>query len=379
MHPALLYRLLKPVLFSLDPETAHDLVAGPSKALLSLPGGAAYLRATLGYSHPSLAVNCSGISFPGPVGMAAGFDKTGTLYPFLSAAGFDFVESGTFTPLPQEGNPRPRLFRFPKQGVLINRMGFNNPGMDDASAEFARQDASISSTGPARKQPRGINIGKNKVTPNDQAIQDYLKCFKLLQSHADYVAINISSPNTPNLRDLQSTEFLKDLLFELNRARESLNSSVPVFVKLAPDISDQDLAPLTEAALEGSAAGLILTNTTISRELPGTTDQMRETMGGLSGHSLFDRSTELLEKAREIAGPNFALIGVGGIDSPVRALHKILSGANLVQIYSGYIFRGPTLPAKINRFLQRVCAAEECTVSDLVGKKKEFYRWLQSS
>ncbi|MBI38545.1 MAG: dihydroorotate dehydrogenase (quinone) [Leptospiraceae bacterium] len=377
MHPALLYGLLKPVLFSLDPEKAHELVTGPARAMLAVPGGKAYLKATLGFQSPRLAMKCAGLDFPGPVGMAAGFDKTGELYPFLSSAGFDFVESGTFTPLPQEGNPKPRLFRFPKLGVLVNRMGFNNPGMDAAARSFHKQDSSGSNSKRQRKHPRGVNIGKNKVTSNDEAIQDYIKCFRSLQSYADYVTVNISSPNTPGLRDLQSTSFLSELLGEMDSVRTGLNSTVPIFVKLAPDIDDRDLPGLIEAANQGNASGLILTNTTISRDIAGASDEMRNTQGGLSGAPLFDRSTDLLRKARDIGGKKLALIGVGGIDSPEKALAKILAGADLIQIYTGYIFQGPTLPAKIARFLDRVCKKEGCTISDLRGQEAAFSHWLQ--
>ncbi len=377
MHPAFFYGILKPILFSLDPEKAHELVTGPARTMLALPGGRAYLKATLAFESPELETECAGIRFPGPVGMAAGFDKTGELYPFLAAAGFHFIESGTFTPLPQEGNPRPRLFRFPDQGVLINRMGFNNPGMGRAATEFRKQDSSLLKRAGSRSNPRGVNIGKNKVTPNDEAIQDYLKCFRTLHSFADYITINISSPNTPGLRDLQSAGFLKELLQEISQASRELESKRPIFVKLAPDIDDRDLPGLIEAASNGSASGIILTNTTISRDFSGASSEMKDTQGGLSGSPLFGRSTELLQKTRDIAGEEMALIGVGGIDSPVRALAKILAGADLVQIYTGYIFQGPMLPAKIGRFLHRVCKTEGCRIQDLKGAQKRFSHWLK--
>ncbi|MEQ8352792.1 MAG: quinone-dependent dihydroorotate dehydrogenase [Leptospiraceae bacterium] len=379
MHPAFFYGLLKPVLFSLDPEKAHELVTGPARTLMGLPGGAAYLKATLGYESDALGVQCAGIHFPGPVGMAAGFDKTGQLYPFLASAGFHFVESGTFTPRPQEGNPRPRLFRFPEQGVLINRMGFNNPGMDQASSAFADQDAKRKKSGKNRSCPRGVNIGKNKVTPNDEAIQDYIKAFRSLEPYADYITINISSPNTPGLRDLQSAAFLGELLSELSGIAKEIDSTTPIFVKLAPDIDDRDLPALIETSLNGSAAGLILSNTTITRDFVGASEKMKSTEGGLSGCPLFARSTDLLRRTREIIGSSASLIGVGGIDSPKTALAKILAGADLIQIYTGYIFQGPVLPARISRFLDRVCRTEGCTVPDLTGKEKEFSHWLKEA
>lgn len=389
MHPAFLYKLLKPILFSLDPETAHSLVTGPARLLLGMPGGEAYLNGTLGFQSARLKVRLQNLDFPGPVGMAAGFDKTAALYPFLSSAGFGFVESGTFTPLPQEGNPRPRLFRFPEQRVLINRMGFNNPGMERAAKEFRAQDKSRKtdkSGKTKRSAPRGINIGKNKVTPNDQAIEDYRLCYERLAPFADYIAVNVSSPNTPGLRDLQSASFLLELLQELKVLEEKTfpanptqpASAPPIFVKLAPDISDADLPNLMQAAADGGAAGLILTNTTISREFDGLPSSARETQGGLSGAFLFSRSTELLRRAYEISSNRFSLIGVGGIDQPKHALAKILAGANLVQIYSGYIFSGPMLPSRIARYLDSICAKEECSIADLVGKEKEFSHLLQS-
>lgn len=381
MHPQLFYRLLKPILFSLDPETAHSLVTGPARTILSMPGGASYLRATLAHDSPRLRINRLGLSFPGPLGMAAGFDKSGELYPFLSAAGFHFVESGTFTPQPQEGNPRPRLFRFPEQGVLINRMGFNNPGVNRASLEFQRQD-STSARGDRllpvenkRKVPRGINIGKNKVTANEDAIQDYASCYRTLAPFADYITVNISSPNTPGLRDLQSAGFLKELLSELRAVAAEMQLDLPVLVKLAPDINDADLPLLVESAVREGASGLILTNTTLDRpeSLP---EQARSTEGGLSGRPLFHRSTDLLRTARHIVGPDFCLVGVGGIDTPQRALEKILAGADLVQIYTGYIFQGPSLPARISKYLDGICKEAQCNLSDLVGQEKEMSHLL---
>ena len=365
----LAYRALKPLLFSLDPETAHEVVTGPARAMLAMPGGEFFLRGSLGFGSRRFRSTVAGIDFPGPVGMAAGFDKTAELYPFLSAAGFHFVESGTFTPLPQDGNPKPRLFRYPGSGALINRMGFNNPGIEKARSEFAAQDRR------KRKGIRGINIGKNKITPNESAISDYSKAFTALQSFGDYIAINISSPNTPGLRELQTVGFLRELLQELIRLRSPNGPSI--FVKFAPDIESTDFVPLLEAALKGGAAGVILTNTTISRDF--AIEAEATTMeGGLSGRPLFDRSNAMIRLARDAAGSDFAIIGVGGIDSGPRALAKILAGANLIQIYSGYIFQGPMLPSNIARFLDSALKKADCNLSDMVGQEARFRAMLKN-
>ena len=368
--------LIRPVLFLFDPEAVHHFSFRAIRFFSRL-GLIGLFRKMFIVSDPKLEREVFGVKFKNPVGLAAGFDKDAKLYNEFSDFGFGFVEIGTVTPKPQPGNPKKRLFRLKDDKAIINRMGFNNPGMDAAARSFHKQDSSGSNSKRQRKHPRGVNIGKNKVTSNDEAIQDYIKCFRSLQSYADYVTVNISSPNTPGLRDLQSTSFLSELLGEMDSVRTGLNSTVPIFVKLAPDIDDRDLPGLIETACEGNATGLILTNTTISRDIAGASDEMRNTQGGLSGAPLFDRSTDLLRKARDIGGKKLALIGVGGIDSPEKALAKILAGADLIQIYTGYIFQGPTLPAKIARFLDRVCKKEGCTISDLRGQEAAFSHWLQ--
>ncbi|MCR9142276.1 MAG: quinone-dependent dihydroorotate dehydrogenase [bacterium] len=357
---SLYHRLAKPFLFRLDAEFAHHLVAAGVKHSATLPGAGLLMRRLLAYDSPRLANRVCGVRFPNPVGMAAGFDKTGELYPFLSRMGFGFVECGTFTAIAQPGNPRPRLFRYPAERALVNRMGFNNPGSTEAAEILARQKPLA---------PRGINIGKSKVTELEQATEDYLRSVERLEIFADYVAVNISSPNTPGLRKLQGKKYLGELLGALLDRLRTLGAGrvtppTPLFVKVAPDLSEKELEAILETLVTVGCSGIIISNTTIDKSaVPGA-----ETEGGLSGPAVRERSTKLVEFCHRTAGDRLAIIGVGGVNSGRDALDKILAGASLVQVYTGYVFEGPGLPGAINRYLDAVLERSGLSLSELIGR-----------
>lgn len=348
----MIYSLLKPLLFRMDPERAHESVADRMKTLASLPGGPAILRSLFEVSSPRLEQDGLGLHFPNPIGMAAGFDKSGELYPFLSHMGFGFVESGTFTAHPQPGNPKPRLFRFPEHQALVNRMGFNNAGSEAVAHTIAHQ---------ARRLVRGINLGKSKVTPVEAATDDYLQSLSRLQPFADYIAINVSSPNTPGLRSLQEASKVRSLLEAVKKA---MRPGLPLFVKLAPDLSDRDLDATLDAVRAAHTDGLILTNTTLDKSSVPAASGME---GGLSGRPLTDRSTAIIRRAYRHTSGRLPIIGVGGIFSGEDALAKIRAGASLVQLYTGYIYEGPMLPARICRTLDRYLSQQNTTLPRLTG------------
>ncbi|MBL8022425.1 MAG: quinone-dependent dihydroorotate dehydrogenase [Leptospirales bacterium] len=331
----------------MDPEEAHELVAAGARFSQLVPFADAILRGTFEFNNPRLHVRVCGIDFKNPIGMGAGFDKTGELYPFLSNMGFGHVECGTFTRHGQPGNPKPRLFRFPEQAALINRMGFNNPGADHAAGCFAKQ---------RHGAIRGINLGKSKVTELNDARDDYLYSLAKLSVFADYIAINVSSPNTPGLRQLQEKDRLADLLGAV-RAQ----CRVPLFLKLAPDLTESALDDALGAA-EGKCDGFIICNTTIDKSSVGS-----DLEGGLSGAPLARRSLEMLRITRKKVGSKVALISVGGIGSAEEALLRIRAGASLIQIYTAYIYGGPFLPATILRGINDFCSRENTTVNDLIG------------
>jgi dihydroorotate dehydrogenase len=355
----LLYRtLLRPVLFRLEPERAHALAAALGLALLRLPGAAALLRAACDWRSPRLRMRLWNLDFPNPVGMAAGFDKTGALYPLLAALGFGFVESGTFTAQPQAGNPGPRVVRLPGARAIVNRMGFNNPGAERAAAAIARQRRTV---------PRGLSLGKSRAASLAEAAADQRRALRHLAPLADYLALNVSSPNTPGLRALQQVEMLADLVAELRAELGGLpGRRPPLLVKLAPDFEDADFDALVAFALESRLDGLILCNTTIDRT---AVPQAAAQEGGLSGAPLRQRSTELVRRAYRAAAGRLPVIGVGGIFSGPDALEKIRAGASLVQVYTGYVFEGPGLPRAITRHLDRACRRAGATLAELVGSE----------
>ncbi|HEV7671287.1 MAG TPA: quinone-dependent dihydroorotate dehydrogenase [Thermoanaerobaculia bacterium] len=330
-----LYPLLRPLLFCLDAETGHEVGLAALRAAQTLPGWTALGVRRSRAADSRLARPLLGTTFPNPIGLAAGFDKDGRAVRGLAALGFGFVEIGTVTPLPQSGNPRPRMFRHPKLGTLQNALGFNNRGM----AAMVAALAALERLGPP-PVPLGINLGKNKATPPERAIDDYEILLRGLERFADYLVINLSSPNTPGLRDLQNESFLRELF----RRAEAITAK-PILVKISPDLLPAAAAELTTAALDQGAAGLIATNTTIDYDLvPGC-----EPRGGLSGRILRARSFAMLQAIAPRIRDRGVLIAVGGIDSGEEALRRLDAGAHLVQLYTGMVFEGPGLPRRMVR------------------------------
>lgn len=280
-----------------------------------------------------------GLKFPNPVGLAAGFDKDAKLYQELSNFGFGFIEIGTITPKPQPGNPKKRLFRLKEDSGIINRMGFNNGGLEEAIERLKKNKGVLI----------GGNIGKNKVTPNEEAVNDYVICFNGLFDHVDYFVVNVSSPNTPNLRALQDKEPLTALLQTLQNLNAEKANRKPILLKIAPDLSDDQLLDIIDIVKETKIDGVIATNTTISRE--GLQSENKKEMGGLSGKPLTKRSTEVIRFLSEKSNKAFPIIGVGGIHSANDALEKIEAGADLVQLYTGFVYEGPKLVKDINKAL----------------------------
>jgi len=337
-----LYRyFLKPLLFSLSPETAHGVTLFLFKTALRIPLLSGWVRRAFRLEDPQLERVVFGLRFRNPVGLAAGFDKNAEHLATMSHLGFGFLEIGTVTPKAQDGNPRPRLFRLPQDRALINRMGFNNKGVDVAAGHLQKP------------RPNGIlvggNIGKNKVTPNEEAAQDYEKCFETLFPFVDFFAVNVSSPNTPGLRELQEKGPLKALLAGLQDLNRQKPAQKPILLKIAPDLSNGQLDDIVAIVRETGLAGIIATNTTISREGLQTPSAAVEAMGpgGLSGAPLRERATEVIRYLRERLGPETPIIGVGGIASAADALEKLDAGASLVQVYSSLVYEGPGLVKKI--------------------------------
>lgn len=327
-----MYALARPFLFCLDAERAHDL------ALSSIE--AAYrtgLNPLLATRPTPLRTRVFGIDFPNPVGLAAGLDKNGAHIDALAALGFGFIEVGTTTPRPQPGNPKPRMWRLPERRAVINRLGFNNAGVETLvrNAERARFSGVL-----------GINIGKNRDTPNERAIDDYLFCLERVYARASYITVNISSPNTQGLRDLQEEETLKRFVGTLREAQEKLGARhgtrKPMLLKIAPDLSDAELDGVAQVLLAAKIDGLICTNTTIDRSAIAGAPHAEEA-GGLSGKPLFEKATSVLRGMSKRLGGNIALIGVGGILSGADAAAKVAAGASLVQFYTGMVYRGPAL------------------------------------
>ena len=340
-----MYALFKPLLFLFSPEKAHRITVFLLDAAAAIPPVRWLLRQLFCETEAVLKKNILGLAFPNPVGLAAGFDKDGKHIEGLACLGFGFIEVGTVTPVAQAGNPLPRLFRLPADRALINRMGFNNEGLD-ALVDRLRK---LREKGALDGIIIGGNIGKNKNTPNEAAEQDYLLCFEALFPWVDYFVVNVSSPNTPNLRALQEKEPLTRLLWLLQEKNRAHNNPKPILLKIAPDLGDEQLAEVAEIVRATGLAGVIATNTTISRAYLTTPANELETigMGGLSGAPLRERSTAVIRLLREKLGPDIAIIGVGGIDSAAAALEKLQAGADLVQVYTGLVYEGPGLVRRI--------------------------------
>jgi len=344
-----MYQLLKPLLFKFDPENVHYFVTRNLKRFNAFPGGSSLSRAVWAVNDKQLERNVFGLTFKNPVGLAAGFDKNGDTIAEMANLGFGFIEVGTVTPLPQPGNDKPRMFRLPPDGALINRMGFNNLGVDI----LAERIATYRKTSEAAKNPViiGGNIGKNKVTPNEDAVKDYIKCFDRLFDVVDYFVVNVSSPNTPGLRALQEKEPLMNILNTLQQRNIKNGVSRPILLKIAPDLTDDQLNDIVKIVQETKIAGVIATNTTISREGLASDPKLVNEMGGLSGKPLTKRSTEVIRYLSQKSGGSFPIIGVGGIHSEEDAVEKLEAGASLVQLYTGFIYEGPGLIGRINKRL----------------------------
>jgi dihydroorotate dehydrogenase len=348
------YDLLRPFLFSLDPELAHRL------ALTALATG---LHPRPKRDHPALSQHLLGLDFPNPLGMAAGFDKNGEAPDALLSLGFGFTEVGTVTPLPQEGNPRPRIFRLTTHRALINRLAFNSQGHEAVHRRLAtRRD---------RGGVVGINVGANRDSPDRAG--DYAAGVARFSDLADYFTINISSPNTPGLRDFHHERELTELLSRVFEARAAATRKVPLLLKIAPDLDDEAIATTAGIAVRAGVEGMVVTNTTVGRT--GVADDpLAKEAGGLSGEPLYEASTVVLAKVRKIIGREMVLVGVGGVHSPETALGKLRAGADLVQLYTGLIYEGPGLPGRILAELPRLLAPEgAATVADIVGR--DTGRW----
>jgi len=344
--PLVPYSLTRPFLFGLDPERAHDLALNSLARLQNTP-------ASCFWAQPRVddTVTVAGLKFPNRVGLAAGLDKNGRCIDGLGAMGFGHIEVGTVTPLPQPGNPKPRMFRLPAKQALINRMGFNNDGLAAFVANVQRTRHFRQGGGIV-----GLNIGKNAATPIERAVDDYLAGLDAVYLHADYVSINISSPNTRNLRELQGDAALDALLAALQARRLSLarvlGPRVPLFVKIAPDLDPSQVEVVAAALLKHGIDGVIATNTTVARDAVQGLPHARE-VGGLSGTPVFEASNRVIRQLRHALGPAYPIIGVGGVMSGADARAKVEAGADLVQIYTGLIYRGPELVTEVAQALKR--------------------------
>ena len=327
--------IIRPILFKFDPEEVHYFTFN---ILKKFPFLAKFVVAKP-LEDNRLERVVFGLKFKNPVGLAAGFDKDAKMFNELADLGFGFIEIGTLTPKPQEGNPKKRLFRLKEDSAIINRMGFNNGGVD-AAVERLKKNKNVLIGG---------NIGKNKLTPNEEAVNDYIICFEKLFPHVDYFVVNVSSPNTPNLRELQEKEPLTKLLGTLQQINSEKEKPKPILLKIAPDLSNDQLLDIIDIVKETDIAGVIATNTTLSRE--NLVSENRAETGGLSGKPLTKRSTEVIRFLSEKSGKAFPIIGVGGIHSAEDAFEKLEAGASLIQLYTGFIYEGPQLIREINEKL----------------------------
>lgn len=342
-----MYSLIRPLLFQFDPEKVHHFVTANLKRFNRLAGGAALSRALWDFEDTRLEKDVFGLKFKNPVGLAAGFDKNGEMMGEMADMGFGFVEVGTVTPIPQGGNSRPRMFRLPDDGGLINRMGFNNAGVDIVADRIAAFRSSAK--GQKTRLIIGGNIGKNKNTPNEEAVSDYVNCFDRLFDVVDYFVVNVSSPNTPGLRELQEKEPLMNLLNTLQQRNIKNSVRRPILLKIAPDLSNEQLDDIVKIVQQTGIAGIIATNTTINRENLLSPTKLRNEAGGLSGRPLTKRATEVISYLAEKSKGKFPIIGVGGIHSPNDAIEKLKAGASLIQLYTGFIYEGPGLVKSINK------------------------------
>ena len=337
-----MYQLfVKPFLFLFDPEKVHYFSFTVIRLGSKIPGMSFLIRKFFCLNHPSLEREVFGLRFKNPVGLAAGFDKDAKLYEELSNFGFGFIEIGTLTPKGQDGNPKKRLFRLKNDHAIINRMGFNNEGVDEAVKRLKNNKNVLI----------GGNIGKNKTTSNENAVNDYIYCFDALFDYVDYFVVNVSSPNTPNLRELQDKEPLTKLLTTLKKRNDQRENSKPILLKIAPDLSNDQLLDIIAIIKEVKIDGVIATNTTLSRADLNSPKSILIEPGGISGKPLNKRSNKVIRFLSEKSNQAFPIIGVGGIHSEEDALRKIEAGASLVQLYTGFVYEGPLLIKKINKAL----------------------------
>ena len=329
--------LIRPILFCFDPEKVHYFTFSFIRLVSKIPFVSSIFKSIYEVNDPRLVREVFGLKFKNPVGLAAGFDKDATLFQELSNFGFGFIEIGTLTPKPQDGNPKTRLFRLKADSAIINRMGFNNGGVEDAVLRLKKNKGVLI----------GGNIGKNKVTPNEDAVKDYEICFEALFDYVDYFVVNVSSPNTPNLRELQDKKPLTELLQTLQNKNLAKPKQKPILLKIAPDLTDEQLLDIIDIVKDTKIAGVIATNTTISRE--NLISESKTETGGLSGKPLTQRSTEVIRFLSEKSNKAFPIIGVGGIHTAEDAIEKLEAGASLVQLYTGFIYEGPALITQINK------------------------------
>ncbi|MCF8367196.1 MAG: quinone-dependent dihydroorotate dehydrogenase [Bacteroidales bacterium] len=337
--------VLRPLFFNLAPETIHHLVVSGLRFLFKIPGASSIVSHLTQVSGGNLERKVFGLTFKNPVGIAAGFDKQAVMFNQLAHLGFGFVEIGTITPKGQTGNPKPRLFRLPKDKALINRMGFNNIGVEEAVKNLKKRKTDIIIGG---------NIGKNTATPNEKAAEDYVYCFQKLFDFVDYFVVNVSCPNITDLRELQDQDKLMDILSKLQLINQSQPKPKPILLKVSPDLNCKQLDEVIEIVKQTKIDGVVATNTSVSRE-GLITDQKTITgigNGGLSGLPVRERATEVIKYLSEKSGKAFPIIGVGGIFTPEDAIEKLNAGADLVQVYTGFIYEGPLIAKRINKSLK---------------------------
>lgn len=341
-----MYKLLRSLLFLFSAEKAHYLAADLLNFFLFFPGAKKILESIYGINDPLLEKEVFGLKFKNPVGLAAGFDKNASFYNNFSHLGFGFIEIGTITPKAQDGNPKPRLFRLKSDEAIINRMGFNNGGIEEAIKNLKKRKTSIIIGG---------NIGKNKITANEDANDDYLACFKSLYPYVDYFVVNVSSPNTPNLRALQEKEPLTQLLSLLKSENLKMPAKKPILLKIAPDLNSNELDDVIEVVQTCKLDGIVATNTTLDRSNLNTSNEIVENIGagGLSGKPLSKKSTEIIRYIHQKTYGNIPIIGVGGIHSAQDAIDKLNAGASLIQLYTGFVYEGPSLIKSINQEILR--------------------------
>ena len=332
-------KIISPFLFLFDPEKIHTFTFFLIKVFFKIPILGFIIETFYKVESPKLTRKLFGLNFENPVGIAAGFDKNATHISEFEKFGFGFIEIGTVTPKPQQGNPKKRLFRLKEDSAIINRLGFNNDGVSKIKNRLKKK----------HKVLIGGNIGKNKITPNSQAKNDYLICFKDLYNYVDYFVINVSSPNTPGLRELQSKEFLNDLFIDLNKLRSKEIIKKPILIKISPDLSKEKILEILEVIDTNNIDGIIATNTTI--DYPNLKSKNKNETGGLSGAPLYDKSNEVISFISKKTSGKLPIIGVGGISTPEQAVKKIEAGAHLIQLYTGIIYEGPGIVRKINKKL----------------------------